>query len=59
MVYSFAARSLPQEVLEQIDQEVQLFEEQADMQRADSLQLLSKLAKKYAEPSSDIPYHHL
>ena len=59
VVYPFAARSLPQEVLEQIDQEVQLFEEQADVQRAGSLQLLSKLAKKYAEPSSDIPYHHL
>lgn len=48
-VYSFARRSLPADILESVDQEVERFEEQAqaDGVQKNALDLLGKLMQKY------------
>ncbi len=47
-VYPFAQRSLSQEILDTVDAETQAFEDLAATERETSLQLLRKLALKYA-----------
>lgn len=47
-VYVFAERSLPKNVLEEVDQLVEAFEKDTSVQRENSLRLLRKIAAKYS-----------
>lgn len=47
-VYAFAERSLPKNVLDDVEQRIEAFEKNTSVQREDSLLLLRKLVAKYS-----------